>query len=123
SSEVSAAVLLVGTHPPRFDAGWDASAERPLLGLPLAEANRLIRARHPNERLSAEHAGPRGVAPLYAEQVLRFLKEGGSEPPASLADLMTHRLGTLDPASRQVLQALAVLGDGVELASLRALLG
>lgn len=115
-------VLLVATHAPRFEPGWDQSAARTLLGLPAAEANRLIRTRHPGERLSAEHAA-RGVAPLYAEQVLRFLTEGGSEPPASLADLITHRLGTLDPAARQVLQALAVLGDRVEPPSLRALLG
>ena len=116
-------VLFVATHVPRFDPGWESSPTRVLSGLPVAEANRLIRTRHPSERLSPDDVGARGVAPLYAEQVLRFLTEGGSEPPPRLADLITHRLGTLDPAARQVLQALAVLGDRVDPQSLRALLG
>jgi len=53
------------------------------------------------------------VLPMYVEQVLRYTQEGGSDPPARLADLVALRVDTLDPPARRTLQALAVMGDSV----------
>ena len=82
--------------------------------------NRILGNRPSLERLSLQEMGKRGVLPLYVDQVIRFLAEGGSEPPQRLADLIAHRLGTLQPAARQVLQALAVLGERADDESLSA---
>jgi serine/threonine-protein kinase len=54
------------------------------------------------------------VLPLYLDQLVRFTFEGGSSPPARLADLVALRIERLAPATRRVLQALAVLGDDVD---------
>src|SRR5690606_40657268 len=52
----------------------------------------------------------RGRPPLSAEQVVRYALEGGSAPPARLADLIALRVDNLEPRARRVLQAIAVLG-------------
>ena len=39
-----------------------------------------------------EEVAKGGAAPLYVDQVIRFLNEGGSEPPPRLADLIAHRI-------------------------------
>jgi serine/threonine-protein kinase len=65
----------------------------------------------------------RGIFPLYVEQLLRFTMEGGSDPPSRLADLISHRMATLEPRARRVLQALGVLGDAVETEGIGEVLG
>ena len=118
-------VTFVVTHSPLFEPGWGPEAPaRTLEGLPGSVLHRLIGNRPANERLPLEEMAKRGgVSPLYLDQVIRFLNEGGTEPPARLADLIAHRLGTLQPAARQVLQALAVLGDRADIESMSVLLG
>ncbi|HWO10390.1 MAG TPA: AAA family ATPase, partial [Polyangiaceae bacterium] len=118
-------ITFVATHSPLFDPGWGSeSPVRMLTGLPGPVVSRLMGHRAAAERLSLEEMSRRGgVAPLYLDQVIRFLNEGGTEPPSRLADLIAHRLGTLPPAARQILQALAVLGDRGDLDSMSVLLG
>lgn len=116
-------ILCVATHSPLFDPAWGSSPARTLQGLPASVLGRVLGNRLSAERLWLEELARRGVAPLYLDQVIRFLADGGSEPPQSLADLIAHRLGTLPPAARQLLQALAVLGERADIDSLRAVLG
>jgi Protein kinase domain/AAA ATPase domain len=117
-------ITFVATHSPVFEPGWGPeSPSRTLGGLPATVLSRLMSSRPSAERLSLEEMAKRGVTPLYVDQVIRFLNEGGTEPPTRLADLIAHRLGTLQPAARQVLQALAVLGERSDIDSMSALLG
>jgi serine/threonine-protein kinase len=116
--------MFVATHTSAFEPNWGTqSPARVLSGLPSAVLGRIMGNRPSAERQALEELAKRGVSPLYVDQVIRFLTEGGSEPPLRLADLIAHRLGTLQPAARQLLQALAVLGDRADLDSLRGLLG
>jgi serine/threonine protein kinase len=105
--------LFLAAHTPGFEAGWTADASaRMLSGLPPPAVARLLRP--------SRAGGPRpddsgrGVLPMYVEQVLRYTQEGGSQPPARLADLIALRVDTLEPAARRTLQALAVMGDNVK---------
>jgi serine/threonine protein kinase len=104
--------LFLATHTPGFDAGWGAeAAARIVPGLPPPAVSRLLRPSHGGAR--ADDTG-RGVLPMYVEQLLRYSQEGGSDPPARLADLIALRVDTLDPAARRTLQALAVMGDHIK---------
>ncbi|MEY4545664.1 MAG: hypothetical protein RL685_1859 [Pseudomonadota bacterium] len=117
-------LLLVTTHTPAFEPSWGERAPaRVLVGLPQPVMNRILGNRPSLERQALQDVGKRGVLPLYVDQVVRFLAEGGSEPPHRLADLIAHRIGTLQPKARQLLQALAVLGERADEESLRAVLG
>src|SRR5439155_10797034 len=62
------------------------------------------------------------LLPPYLDQLIRFLGEGGSDPPARLADLIALRIQRLAPGARRVLQVLSVLGDSVDPKSIEALL-
>jgi len=124
SRNTSPSLLFVVTHSPLFEPNWGEQAPSRILGgLPLTVMNRILGNRPSLERQSLQEVGKRGVLPLYVDQVIRFLAEGGSEPPQRLADLIAHRLGTLQPAARQLLQALAVLGERADEESLNAVLG
>jgi serine/threonine protein kinase len=104
--------LFLAAHTPGFDAGFGAdAAARILPGLPPPAVSRLLRPSRSGAR--ADDTG-RGVLPMYVEQVLRYAQEGGSDPPARLADLVALRVDTLEPAARRTLQALAVMGDQVK---------
>jgi serine/threonine-protein kinase len=117
-------LLIVATHTPLFDPNWgELAPARALTGLTLSVVTRLLGSRPSLERQALQEVGKRGVLPLYVDQVIRFLAEGGSEPPQRLADLIAHRIGTLQPKARQLLQALAVLGERADEESLRAVLG
>jgi tetratricopeptide (TPR) repeat protein len=102
---------------------WGSSSSRALSGLPASVLARVMGSRPSAERLSLEEIARRGVSPLYLDQMIRFLADGGSEPPPRLADLIAHRLGTLQPAARQLLQALAVLGERSDVQSIAHVLG
>lgn len=117
-------VLVIGVHIPGFDAGWSAQhAARVVSGLSPPAVTRLLRTSRPSERMMAlNEGGMRGIPPLYVEQVLRFSMEGGSDPPPRLADLISHRIATLDPTGRRVLQGLGVLGDSIEKGAIEELL-
>ncbi len=101
--------LMIGTHTPGFDPGWGAeAAARILPGLPPPAVARLLKSSRSGAR--PDDTG-RGVLPMYVEQLLRYAQEGGTDPPARLADLIALRVDTLDPIARRALQALAVIGD------------
>jgi serine/threonine-protein kinase len=118
-------LLVLAAHTPGFDAGWGANhAARVVSGLPPPIVTRLLKSSRPSERMMAlAESGLRGIPPLYVEQVLRFAMDGGSDPPPRLADLISHRMATLEPRARRVLQALGVLGDSVEPEAIAEVLG
>jgi serine/threonine protein kinase len=117
--------LVIGAHTPGFDAGWGANhAARVVSGLPPPVVTRLLKSASPTDRMMAlTENGIRGIPPLYVEQLLRFAMEGGSDPPPRLADLISHRMATLEPRARRVLQALGVLGDIIEPDAIAEVLG
>jgi tetratricopeptide (TPR) repeat protein len=106
-------VLIVGAHVPGFEPGWGSShASRVLSGLPPPAVARLLR-KSMGDRMQVDDDG-RGVLPMHVEQLVRYSLEGGSDPPRRLADLIAHRVDTLEPNARRALQAIAALGDRVE---------
>jgi serine/threonine-protein kinase len=117
-------VLIVATHAPAFDPDWGEGAVRPLAGLPSAKAAELIRL-FGGDRVSLlpgdPTTGSAPVLPLYLDQMVRFTTEGGSDPPARLADLVALRIERLEPGTRRVLQAVSVLGDDVKPGDIQAL--
>ncbi len=117
------AVMFVAAHTPGFEAGWGAeqSAARVLAELPPPAAARLLPAHRWDHQL-ADLDAIRGVSPMYIDQVIRYTMDGGSEPPARLADLIGLRVDRLDPSARRALQALAVLGDQTQKATIAELL-
>jgi serine/threonine protein kinase/tetratricopeptide (TPR) repeat protein len=106
-------LLVVSAHVPGFDPGWGGAQPTRLLG-PLSglELMRSTRTGRASGALRAVRS--REILPLYADQLVHYAAEVGGEPPTRLADLIAQRLEVLQPNSRLVLQALAVLGDQVE---------
>lgn len=116
-------VLFVAAHVPGFEPGWsnEHSRTRLLNDLPPPAVARLLpehRWGHPP--LLSD--GIRGLAPLYVEHLVRYAADGGTDPPARLADLIALRVDSLDPSARRALQAIAVLGDNSELSTIREVL-
>jgi serine/threonine-protein kinase len=114
--------LLVGTTSPSFDPMWpaDVAASRSLAPVPTAD---LLAALGSASRPSAPAlAGSRTIVPLYAEQLLRFLREESGAVPRTLADIIAARLERLPAGARRVLQAAAVWGDDVDEALLLRIL-
>jgi serine/threonine-protein kinase len=118
-----APVLLIALSTPGFDLGWPAVADtaRTLQGLSAAAVTRMFTDMGSTRAPSFSGAG-RGMSPLYAEQVLRFQREQGGQPPSRLADLIALRVERLPTDARRVLQATAVLGDTSMEAALLTLL-
>jgi serine/threonine-protein kinase len=116
-----APVLLLATSTPSFDPGWPAmaGASRTLGGLPTSLVEKLVAAAGIS---SAPSFGGGRIAPLYLDQVIRFAREHGGQPPARLADLIALRVERLPADARRVLQALAVLGDATAEAAVLPLL-
>jgi tRNA A-37 threonylcarbamoyl transferase component Bud32/tetratricopeptide (TPR) repeat protein len=115
-------VLVIGAHLPGFDAGWGASAAaRVLVGLPPVAATDLLRGPVSTPPTSP-NSEQRGVPPMYVEQLIRFTRDGGGDPPTRLADLLALRIEHTAPAARRVLQAVAVLGDRAARDDVRSLL-
>jgi serine/threonine-protein kinase len=56
-------------------------------------------------------SGNRTIAPLYVEQLIRFMREQGGAAPTRLADLIALRVERLPADARRVLQAISVWGD------------
>jgi hypothetical protein len=106
--------LLIGTSSPSFDPGWpaDVAASRKLAPLPTsALLKALARGARPS---SPALSGSRAIVPLYAEQLLRFLREESGAVPKTLADIIAARLERLPTGARRVLQAAAVWGDDAD---------
>lgn len=117
--------LIVAAHTPGFEPGWPPGGPVHVLGgLHGSSATRLVRGSPPAARsFTLGEAGVRGVPPLFIEQLLRFAFDGGTDPPARLADLISRRVATLMPRARRVLQALGVLGDSVQGDAIAEVLG
>jgi serine/threonine protein kinase/tetratricopeptide (TPR) repeat protein len=108
------AALLIGASSPSFDPGWpaDVAAARVLGPLPTSA---LLKALSRAARSSSPVlSGSRTIVPLYAEQLLRFLREESGAVPKTLADIIAARLERLPAGARRVLQAAAVWGDDVD---------
>ncbi|HRG95807.1 MAG TPA: tetratricopeptide repeat protein, partial [Polyangiaceae bacterium] len=103
--------LLVAAYPPGYDPGWSAStaSARVLTGLSTDLALEL----GASAGQLASVAAPRGVAPLYIEQLLRFSLEQGGSAPSRVGDIIASRVERLWGDARRVLQAVCVYGDGV----------
>jgi serine/threonine-protein kinase len=113
-------LMILGTHAPTFDPQWSGPV-RMLQGLPTAVAASLVKG------VAAPRSPPGGgdnptVPPLYIDQLIRFNTEGGSDPPARMADLIALRIERLPIEARRTLQAVAVIGDAADLESLHCLL-
>jgi serine/threonine protein kinase len=115
--------LLLSTYTPGFNPGWarDVTAVRTLSGLPAAEVTRALDKSMKQSVPLLD--GIRTVVPLYAEQLLRFLREESGRPPSGLADIIAVRVERLPPHARRVLQAAAVWGDDADDQVLTSMLG
>jgi Protein kinase domain/AAA ATPase domain len=114
-----AAMLIVATHIQGFEPLW-AGMTHAIHGLPASVASSLVKGVTPTATPDA--VGGPSVPPLYIDQIIRFNIEGGSDPPARMADLIALRIERLPIEARRTLQALAVIGDAADQGSLRCLL-
>lgn len=118
-----ARALIVATQAPGFESGWGAAhAARVLGGLPPPVVARALSGAGISRLRPPEDVTGRGVLPLYLEQLIRLSLEGGEDPPARLADLVSVRLDGLEPDARRTLQAVAVLGDTATVKDITTLL-
>jgi serine/threonine-protein kinase len=108
--------LMLGAYAPGFDPGWpaDVAAARTLAGLPKnLVLDALAKSSKPSSPVFA--GASKTVAPLYLEQLLRFLREeAGGGVPATLADIIAVRVERLPSDARRTLQAVAVWGDDAD---------
>ena len=112
--------FMVATHTPDFELDWDGVDVLALKALPIDVANSVLTGGElPAELVLAPDAR---IAPMYLEQLVRYTREGGEEPPLKLADLIALRIERLDADTRRVLQAIAVLGDAAQATQLVAML-
>jgi len=103
--------LLLASLVPGFDAHFPSSApSRVLAPLQAASVNELLAAAGATNAPTLA-AGGRGIAPLYVDQMLRFVREHGGSPPARLPDLIALRVERLHADARRALQAIAIMGD------------
>jgi serine/threonine-protein kinase len=147
-----AAMLIVATHVPGFDPYWPtpaggieyevtpsgpraAQGSGPRAGTSRSEANvrylgglltstaaSLVKGVTPRLAGAASVDNAPSVPPLYIDQLIRFNMEGGSDPPARMADIIALRIERLPIEARRTLQAVAVIGDAADHESLRCLL-
>ena len=101
------------------DVRLDALPERATLDLVTA----LLGEDDAAARLGASILERAGGNPLFIEELVRSLRDGGDDVPASLAGLLTARLDQLPEDARIVAQTAAVVGPEFEPAPLRTLLG
>jgi serine/threonine-protein kinase len=114
--------LLLGAFSPGFDPGWPPDvAARILTGLPKHMVlDALAQGTKPS---SPVFGASRAIAPLYVEQLLRFLQEEAGGVPATLADIIAVRVERLPADARRALQAVAVWGDDADDALVTQMLG
>jgi predicted ATPase/DNA-binding SARP family transcriptional activator len=109
-----ARVLLVATFRPTLRLPWEPSSHASHLSLgpcTAAETERIVMAVAPLPADVARAVAERsdGV-PLFIEELARAAAHGGTEIPATLADLLMARLDTLGPAARSVAQTASLIG-------------
>jgi hypothetical protein len=112
-------MLVIAAHVPGFEPGWRSGAVRNLQGLPTQVAASLVKG---GGAPKAGNSEGRTVPPLYIDQLIRFNLEGGSDPPARMADLIALRIERLPIDARRTLQAVAVLGDATDRTGIATLL-
>jgi serine/threonine-protein kinase len=103
-----APVLVVTTHTPGMDPHWEGSNLRVLSALQGPAVAKLVSSAGTGAPVISS---TRGVAPLYVEQLMRFMREHGTAAPPRLADLLALRVERLAADARRLLQAIAVIGD------------
>ena len=103
-----APVLVVASHATNFDPKWEGSPVRPLAPLQGPAVSRIVATAGTGAPVISSS---RGVAPLYIEQVIRFMREHGTAAPPRLPDLLALRVERLEADARRLLQAIAVTGD------------
>lgn len=115
-------LMVVATHATSWLQRWPHGALRTVRGLSLEHASEVLRVT--GDAAAPALASCKGptVTPLHLEQLVRYLLEGGTEPPTTTADLMTARMQALVPEARTVLQAMAVLGDDASIEDIQSLL-
>ena len=115
-------VLLIAAHSPGLGPNWEDAHSLEVHGLPTKVAVRLMDADGaPRDGNGAPKENSR-VAPMYVEQLMRFTRESGEDPPPKLADLIALRIERMPAEARRVLQGVAVLGDVARSAQLVAML-
>src|SRR6185436_1725194 len=114
-----APMLVLGAHVLGFDPLWRGGIVKNLGGLPTAVAASLVKGGGAPKPAATEG---KTVPPLYIDQLIRFNLEGGSDPPARMADLIALRIERLPIEARRTLQAVAVLGDATDRDSMATLL-
>ena len=115
--------LLVAMYAPGFDPGWapELAPVRVLTGLPTrVVAGALAQSVQP---ATPALIGANLIAPLYLEQLLRFMREESGAAPAGLADVIATRVEHLPAEARRVLQAATVWGDDADDEVLMRMLG
>lgn len=112
-------VLLVAAHTPGFDPGFLEGVMQPrvLQGLPGDVVLKVLAAAGVKASIPAPSG--KGVPPLYVDQLVRFMREQGAQPPARLADLIAQRVERLTAGARRALQAFAILGDSSTMSDIR----
>jgi serine/threonine-protein kinase len=118
SEPLLAPVLLVASQTPGNEAGWSNAEVRSLSLLPSSAVAELF----DGTALLPPPSTPesRGLLPLFAEHLVRFARDGGTDPPARLVDLLALRLEHTTPEARRALQVVAVLGDGTTASEIAA---
>ncbi|MCS6898565.1 MAG: protein kinase, partial [Polyangiaceae bacterium] len=110
SEPLLAPVLLAASQSPGNEPQWSNLEVYPLSLLPSSAVAELF----DGTALLPPPSTPesRGLLPLFVEHLVRFARDGGTDPPARLVDLLAQRIEHTSPEARRVLQVVAVLGDG-----------
>ncbi|MBM4359813.1 MAG: AAA family ATPase, partial [Deltaproteobacteria bacterium] len=123
----AASALVIGVAPVGYPTGWTTAEYLHLDGIAAEQGAHVIEAigdldgeELPGFEEATRTSGK--IAPLHLEQLLRFAAEGGHHPPEKLASLVATRIASLQPDTRRILQAIAVLGDAAASTQLVALL-
>jgi serine/threonine-protein kinase len=103
--------LLIATHHAGFDPEWRDVQPLALKGLPRDVAAALLESDMAELPSDDDPAAPGRILPMYLEQLVRYAREGGEDPPPRLVDLLALRIDRFDADTRRVLQAISVVGD------------
>ena len=118
----AASVLVLACQTRAPAASWlKGVPAREIEPLGSAEVQSLVAGTAVAEML--DEIGVADISPFYLDQLARFSREGGTQPPARIGDLIATRIARLRPDGRRVLQAVAVLGDRADIDQLNVMVG
>lgn len=116
-------LLMVATHGPLCEHGWNRKSEAwALRGLPLDAVQEALSGLGDEVRRWVDDVQQPALALLHVDQLRRFWMEGGTTPARSLADLIAQRMSAIPIEGQSMLHALAILGDDVTYDRLQAML-